>query len=66
MPDYDIITVGGGLGGASIAKATAERLAGILIENTAAPMDYSVAVFNPFASRIVGGFESKEDSDQQQ
>jgi len=27
-------------------------LAGILIENTAAPMDYSVAVFNPFASRI--------------
>ena len=41
-------------------------LAGILIENTAAPMDYSVAVFNPFASRIVGGFESKEDSDQQQ
>jgi len=27
-------------------------LAGILIENTPAPMDYSVAVFNPFASRI--------------
>ena len=27
-------------------------LAGILIENTAAPMDYSVAVFNPFVSRI--------------
>jgi 2-polyprenyl-6-methoxyphenol hydroxylase-like FAD-dependent oxidoreductase len=27
-------------------------LAGILVENTAAPMDYSVAVFNPFASRL--------------
>ena len=27
-------------------------LAGILIENTSAPMDCSVAVFNPFASRI--------------
>ena len=27
-------------------------LAGVLIEGTAAPMDYSVAVFNPFASRI--------------
>ena len=27
-------------------------LAGVLIENTAAPMDFSVAVFNPFASRI--------------
>jgi len=92
MPDYDIITVGGGLGGASFAKAMAERGARVLvvereakfkdrvrgewlapwgvaeahelgvyetlisqcgyhIENTPAPMDYSVAVFNPFASR---------------
>ena len=31
MPDYDIITVGGGLGGASIAKAMAERGAPVLI-----------------------------------
>jgi 2-polyprenyl-6-methoxyphenol hydroxylase-like FAD-dependent oxidoreductase len=27
-------------------------LAGVLIEGTAAPMDYSVAVFNPFATRL--------------
>src|SRR6266498_3403961 len=31
MPDYDIITVGGGLGGASIAKAMAERGARVLV-----------------------------------
>ncbi len=36
MPDYDIITVGGGLGGASIAKAMAERGApGLIIEREA-------------------------------
>jgi len=31
MPDYDIITVGGGLGGASFAKAMAERGARVLV-----------------------------------
>jgi len=35
-------------------------LAGILIENTPAPMDYSVAVFNPFASRIALMFPQGE------
>jgi 2-polyprenyl-6-methoxyphenol hydroxylase-like FAD-dependent oxidoreductase len=31
MPDYDVITVGGGLGGASLAKAMAERGSRVLV-----------------------------------
>ena len=38
----------------------AQWLAGVLIENTSAPMDYSVSAFNPFASRLALMFPQGE------